>query len=151
MGLTGRPKNEIGLLATSKLYTFHDQILAFIPQVGESCNTNKFYESILLLIQLFAFDIFQLWHHFGTIWYFWKSHIYLSLSICLIYVHVASGSHQQERNGVCDFSDGRWTSVLSPQRHSLKAGHVRQWRGLPIVVLEQPRSATAHIPSLIQP
>ncbi|XP_052675493.1 probable phosphorylase b kinase regulatory subunit alpha isoform X4 [Crassostrea angulata] len=32
MGLTGRPKNEIGLLATSKLYTYRDQILAFIPQ-----------------------------------------------------------------------------------------------------------------------
>ncbi|KAK3100518.1 hypothetical protein FSP39_021212 [Pinctada imbricata] len=32
MGLTGRPSSEIGLLATSKLYMFRDQILAFIPQ-----------------------------------------------------------------------------------------------------------------------
>lgn len=37
MGLTGRPKNEIGLLATSKLYTYRDQILAFIPQVDLFC------------------------------------------------------------------------------------------------------------------
>ncbi|KAL5012659.1 hypothetical protein ScPMuIL_011210 [Solemya velum] len=32
LGLTGRPSSEIGLLATSKLYMLHDQILAFIPQ-----------------------------------------------------------------------------------------------------------------------
>ncbi|CAI9725367.1 probable phosphorylase b kinase regulatory subunit alpha isoform X2 [Octopus vulgaris] len=32
LGLTGRPSSEIGLLATSKLYTLKDQILAFAPQ-----------------------------------------------------------------------------------------------------------------------
>eukprot|EP00105_Crassostrea_gigas_P027870 XP_011449352.1 PREDICTED: phosphorylase b kinase regulatory subunit alpha, liver isoform isoform X2 [Crassostrea gigas] len=42
MGLTGRPKNEIGLLATSKLYTYRDQILAFIPQYVDP---HQFYQA----------------------------------------------------------------------------------------------------------
>lgn len=33
LGLTGRPSNEVGLLATSKLYMMDDQLFAFMPQV----------------------------------------------------------------------------------------------------------------------
>lgn len=38
LGLTGRPSSEIGLLATSKLYTLSDKILAFAPQVISKYN-----------------------------------------------------------------------------------------------------------------
>ncbi|OWF44218.1 Phosphorylase b kinase regulatory subunit alpha, liver isoform [Mizuhopecten yessoensis] len=53
LGLTGRPSNEIGLLATSKLYMLQDQILAFIPQFVDQ---HQFY---LPLDTEFLVDIFQ--------------------------------------------------------------------------------------------
>ncbi|XP_064608813.1 phosphorylase b kinase regulatory subunit alpha, liver isoform-like isoform X1 [Liolophura sinensis] len=40
LGLTGRPSNEVGLLATSKLYMMDDQLFAFMPQYVDQ---NKFY------------------------------------------------------------------------------------------------------------
>ncbi|XP_056011600.1 probable phosphorylase b kinase regulatory subunit alpha isoform X5 [Ostrea edulis] len=67
LGLTGRPKNEIGLLATSKLYTFHDQILAFIPQMADE---HQFYlpKDTLLKLDMFANDMGFLssyWRYLG--------------------------------------------------------------------------------------
>eukprot|EP00105_Crassostrea_gigas_P027871 XP_011449353.1 PREDICTED: phosphorylase b kinase regulatory subunit alpha, liver isoform isoform X4 [Crassostrea gigas] len=54
MGLTGRPKNEIGLLATSKLYTYRDQILAFIPQFVDMSN---YYLPLDIDFALFTFNL----------------------------------------------------------------------------------------------
>ncbi|XP_061189361.1 probable phosphorylase b kinase regulatory subunit alpha isoform X2 [Saccostrea echinata] len=56
LGLTGRPKNEIGLLATSKLYSFHDQIFAFIPQMADE---HLFYlpKDTILKLDMFANDV----------------------------------------------------------------------------------------------
>ncbi|XP_069129417.1 probable phosphorylase b kinase regulatory subunit alpha isoform X5 [Argopecten irradians] len=53
LGLTGRPSNEIGLLATSKLYMLQDQILAFIPQFMDQ---QQFY---LTLDTTFTVDHFR--------------------------------------------------------------------------------------------
>ena len=39
LGLSGRPTSDVGLLATSKLYSVNNYLLAFTPQVRE--NTNK--------------------------------------------------------------------------------------------------------------
>jgi len=33
--MTGRPSDVVGVLASSKLYTLGNQILAFFPQVGQ--------------------------------------------------------------------------------------------------------------------
>ncbi|XP_078325718.1 phosphorylase b kinase regulatory subunit alpha, liver isoform-like isoform X6 [Crassostrea virginica] len=65
LGLTGRPKNEIGLLATSKLYTFHDQILAFIPQMADE---HQFYlpKDTHLKLDMFANDV-------GSLSSYWSS------------------------------------------------------------------------------
>ena len=35
LGLSGRPSDVVGILATSKLYTLGDKTMAFLPQV---CN-----------------------------------------------------------------------------------------------------------------
>eukprot|EP00105_Crassostrea_gigas_P027878 XP_011449361.1 PREDICTED: phosphorylase b kinase regulatory subunit alpha, liver isoform isoform X11 [Crassostrea gigas] len=66
MGLTGRPKNEIGLLATSKLYTYRDQILAFIPQTADE---HQFYlpKDTLLKLDMFANDVGFLSSYWGSL------------------------------------------------------------------------------------
>ncbi|KAJ8298449.1 hypothetical protein KUTeg_024980 [Tegillarca granosa] len=53
LGLSGRPSNEIGLLATSKLYMLNDQIYAFIPQFMDE---QQFY---LTLDTSFTIDLFR--------------------------------------------------------------------------------------------
>lgn len=35
LGLSGRNSSEVGLLCTSKLYTLHDRIFVFTPQVSK--------------------------------------------------------------------------------------------------------------------
>ena len=35
LGLSGRPSDVVGILATSKLYTLGDKTMAFLPQVSE--------------------------------------------------------------------------------------------------------------------
>ena len=35
LGLSGRPSDVVGILATSKLYTLGDKTMAFLPQVSK--------------------------------------------------------------------------------------------------------------------
>ncbi|CAE1251880.1 Phosphorylase b kinase regulatory subunit alpha, skeletal muscle isoform,Phosphorylase b kinase regulatory subunit beta,Probable phosphorylase b kinase regulatory subunit alpha,Phosphorylase b kinase regulatory subunit alpha, liver isoform [Acanthosepion pharaonis] len=62
LGLTGRPSSEIGLLATSKLYTLSDKILAFAPQFLDNLH---FYLPLdnSFIMDHFKSDVETLSHH----------------------------------------------------------------------------------------
>ena len=55
LGLSGRPSDEVGLLATSKLYMIKNQIFAFMPQVG-TFTSRALYEHFLDTLKLIQYQ-----------------------------------------------------------------------------------------------
>ena len=64
LGLSGRPSDVVGILATSKLYTLGDKILAFMPQAVDQTH---FYLplDVSLLLDMFTSDIQYLGANWG--------------------------------------------------------------------------------------
>jgi len=58
--LTGRPSDVAGVLATGKLYTLGEQVLAFFPQVSSSSSANLNLDYTLAAILLEFFNVFSL-------------------------------------------------------------------------------------------